>query len=245
MADDEQAAGERAQLVDQPALGRQVEMVGGLVEHHRVGRLEQHPHEVDASALASRQRGHVLEEQRLWQAEAVGQAGDLALHLVAAGGPGSLLEAVNVVDAPPRWATRPWPPGPCGAGRRARRAPGPTARGTSALASTPSPPGTGTWGRNPTVPSTRTSPEAWTMTGGVAEDERISDDLPAPLRPTRPTLSVLPTTKEASRTSILSPTPIVTSLAVIIGSIGSRVGRHERAPHLSRGCSDHPASSES
>ena len=89
MADDEQATAEGRQLVHQPPLGGEIEMVGRLVEDHRVGCLEEHPHEIDPPPLASRQRGDVFEEQSLGKAQAVGQAGDVPLHLVAARQPGS------------------------------------------------------------------------------------------------------------------------------------------------------------
>ncbi len=66
------------------------------------------------------------------------------------------------------------------------------------VGSRPSPPGTGAWGRYPNEPSSRTLPR-W-RSCGVGSPTRIEmkDDLPVPLRPTRPTFSPAPTTKEAS-----------------------------------------------
>ena len=98
MADHQQAPAEGCQLVHQPPLGRQVEVVGRLVEDHGVGILEEHPHEVDSSTLAPRQRGDVFEEQALGQAQAVGQAGDVSLDLVAARQPVALLESGEGAD---------------------------------------------------------------------------------------------------------------------------------------------------
>ena len=86
VAHDEEGAGEARQLVEQPALGRAVEVVGRLVEDHQLGLLEQDPHQVDPAALATRQLVDVLEEQLLAQAEPVGQARHDRLGLVAAVG---------------------------------------------------------------------------------------------------------------------------------------------------------------
>ena len=84
VADDEERAVEASQLIEQPALGRAVEVVRRLVEDHQVGLLEEHPHEVDPPALAAGQRVDVLEEELLAQAEAVGQTGHDRFGLVAA-----------------------------------------------------------------------------------------------------------------------------------------------------------------
>ena len=82
MAHDQQRAGEPGQLVEQPALGRAVEMVGRLVEDEQLGLLEEHAHQVDPPALATRERLDVLEEELLAQAQPVGQAGHDRLGLV-------------------------------------------------------------------------------------------------------------------------------------------------------------------
>ena len=100
------------QLVEQPPLGREVEVIRRLVEHQRVGLLEEHPHEVDPPPLASRQRGDVFEEQALGKAQAVGQSGDAPFHLVAARHPVALLERGEGRGWRPRSATRPSPVGP-------------------------------------------------------------------------------------------------------------------------------------
>ena len=92
MADDEERPGQPAELVHQPPLGREIQVVGGLVEDHRLRPLEQHPHEVDPPALTPRQRGHVLEEEVLGQPEPISQSGDVPLHLVTAQGPVALLQ---------------------------------------------------------------------------------------------------------------------------------------------------------
>ena len=92
------APGNRLQLVEQPALGRTVEMVGRLVEDHQLGLLEEHAHQVDPAALATRERVDVLEEELLAQAEAVGQAGHDRLGLVAAVGLELLLQVGEELD---------------------------------------------------------------------------------------------------------------------------------------------------
>ena len=85
----------------------------------------------------------------------------------------------------------------------------------NALASTPSPSGTGSWGRYPTVPSLRISPEARRWLGVAPRTKEISEDLPAPLRPTRPTLSLAPIRNVASRTSVRPPISMVMSRPLI------------------------------
>ena len=82
VAHHEQRAGEPGQLVEQPPLGRTVEVVGRLVEDEQLGLLEEHADQVDPPALATRERLDVLEEELLAQARAVGQAGHHRLGLV-------------------------------------------------------------------------------------------------------------------------------------------------------------------
>ena len=98
VAHDEEGAGEARQLVEQPALGRAVEVVRRLVEDHQLGLLEEHAHEVDPAALAAGERVDVLEEELLAQAEAVGQAGHDRLGLVAAVRLELLLEVGEELD---------------------------------------------------------------------------------------------------------------------------------------------------
>ena len=86
------------ELVHEPLLGAEVEVVGRLVEDHDLGLLEQHPDEIEAAALTTREIGDVLEEEVLAQAEPVGQPGDHALHLVAAVLPELLLEIREPFD---------------------------------------------------------------------------------------------------------------------------------------------------
>jgi hypothetical protein len=57
-------------------------VIGGLVQDHQFGLLEEDPHEVHAAALASRERLDVLQEELLAQAEAIGQARHHRLRLV-------------------------------------------------------------------------------------------------------------------------------------------------------------------
>ncbi len=84
VAHDEQRAPEAGELVEQPTLGRPVEVVGGLVEDHELGLLEEHADEVDPAPLATGEGLDVLEEEFLAQAETVGQARHDRLRLVAA-----------------------------------------------------------------------------------------------------------------------------------------------------------------
>jgi hypothetical protein len=65
VGDEQNGSAEPLQLVHQPALGRPVEVVGGFVEDHGVGRLEQDPHEVHPAALTSGQPIDVVEEKLL------------------------------------------------------------------------------------------------------------------------------------------------------------------------------------
>ena len=90
--------GEALQLVEQPALRRPVEVVGGLVQDHQLGLLEEDAHEVDAAALASRERLDVLQEELLAQPEAIGQTGHHRLGLVAAVGLELLLQVGEELD---------------------------------------------------------------------------------------------------------------------------------------------------
>ncbi len=84
VAHHEERAVEAGELVEQPPLRRPVEVVGGLVEDHELGLLEEHAHEVDPAPLATREGLDVVEEQLLAQPEAVGQARHHRLGLVAA-----------------------------------------------------------------------------------------------------------------------------------------------------------------
>ena len=52
MAHHEQRPGEALQLVEQPSLGGAVEVIGGLIEDHQFGLLEEHPHQVHPTSLA-------------------------------------------------------------------------------------------------------------------------------------------------------------------------------------------------
>jgi hypothetical protein len=83
VADHQDGAGEALELVEQPALGRTVEMVGRLVQDHQLGLLEEHAHEVDPAPLAAREGFDVLQEELLAQTEAIGQSGHHRFGLVA------------------------------------------------------------------------------------------------------------------------------------------------------------------
>ena len=98
MAHDEDGAVEASQLIEQPTLGRTVEVVRRLVEDHQFGLLEEHAHEVDATALASGERVDVLQEEFLPEAEAVRQAGHHRFGLVATVGLELLLQVGEELD---------------------------------------------------------------------------------------------------------------------------------------------------
>ena len=98
VGDDQDGTREPLELLHQPPLGRKVEMVGGLVEDHGVGPLEEDPDQVDPSALATREALDVVEQELLAEAEAVGQAGHRRLGLVAAVLPELLLEVGEELD---------------------------------------------------------------------------------------------------------------------------------------------------
>ena len=77
------------------------------------------------------------------------------------------------------------------------------------VGSSPRPPGTGACGRYPNEPRRRTLPR-WRSCGDVSPTStEMKDDFPVPLRPTRPTFSPAPTTKEASASSVRSPISMV------------------------------------
>ena len=98
VGDHQDGPGEALELLHQPPLGRQVEVVGGLVEDHGVRALEEDPDQVDPAALAARQALDVLEQELLAEAQAVGQPGHGGLGLVAAVLPELLLEVGEELD---------------------------------------------------------------------------------------------------------------------------------------------------
>ena len=98
VGDDQDGPGEALELLHQPPLGREVEVVGGLVEDHGVRPLEEDPDQVDPAALAAREALDVLEQELLAETEAVGQAGHGRLGLVAAVLPELLLEIGEELD---------------------------------------------------------------------------------------------------------------------------------------------------
>ena len=152
VAHDEERAVEARQLVEQPALGGTVEVVRRLVEDHQLGLLEEHAHEVDATALATGERVDVLQEELLAQAEAVGQTGHHRFGLVAAVGLELLLQVREQLDVLLAWDRRPWRRGRCPAHRRGRRGRGPRGCARSRSARGPRPPGTGACGQVPERP---------------------------------------------------------------------------------------------
>ena len=103
VGDHQDGPGKPLELLHQPPLGRQVEVVGGLVEDHGVGALEEDPDQVHPAALAAREALDVVEQELLAEAEAVGQPGHGRLGLVAAVLPELLLEVGEELDVLGRW----------------------------------------------------------------------------------------------------------------------------------------------
>ena len=98
VGDEQNGPAEPLELVHQPTLGRPVEVVGGLVEDHGVGTLEEDPHEVHPAALTTRQPVDVVEQELLAEAQSVGQPGHDRLGLVAAVLAELLLEVGEELD---------------------------------------------------------------------------------------------------------------------------------------------------
>ena len=84
MTDHEDRSTKLLQLIEEPAFGRFVQVIRRFVEHHGLGLLVEHAHEVDPSALATGERTEVFEQEVLLEAEAVGEARDFGLGLVTA-----------------------------------------------------------------------------------------------------------------------------------------------------------------
>ncbi len=86
-------------------------MVGGLVQDHDVGHLEEDPEEVDPAPLAAREVLDVLQQEVLGQADAVGQAGHDGLRLVPAVRAVLLLQVGEPLDVLHRGVLGHLPPG--------------------------------------------------------------------------------------------------------------------------------------
>ena len=93
VADHEQRAPVGAHEVEEPVLGVAVEVVGGLVEQEHVAAGEQDPGDLDAPLLTAGQDADRLVEAVGVEAEAGGDAADLALGRVPAVEPELLLGA--------------------------------------------------------------------------------------------------------------------------------------------------------
>ncbi len=92
VADDEHRPRKPRELGHEPSLGGEVEMVGRLVEHERVGPAEQDPDDVDAPALSTRERVDVVEQHVLAEPDPLGEPCDLAFEAVSPDGAVALLE---------------------------------------------------------------------------------------------------------------------------------------------------------
>ena len=86
VGDHQDAAGVAAQELAQPGHRIGVEVVGGLVEQHRVGVREQDAGQLHASALTARERAQRLVEHAVRKVQVRGDRGGLGLGRVAAAG---------------------------------------------------------------------------------------------------------------------------------------------------------------
>ena len=92
MADHDHAALVLLQELAQPDDAVGVEVVGGLVEDHRVGAREQDARELDAAALTAGERLQLLIEDAVREREVRGDRGGFGLGRVAAEGEEAILE---------------------------------------------------------------------------------------------------------------------------------------------------------
>jgi hypothetical protein len=84
VADDDESAAKRPQVIPEPAHRVSVQVVGGLVEQQRVGAAEQDPGQLDPPPLSARQRVQRLPQRLLGQPEARRNGRRLRLGCVAA-----------------------------------------------------------------------------------------------------------------------------------------------------------------
>jgi hypothetical protein len=84
VADDQQGTAVAPEELQHPLLGVGVEVVGRLVEQEDVAAGEQDAHQLDPAPLAAGQRAERQVEAVVGQADAGGEAADLALGRVAA-----------------------------------------------------------------------------------------------------------------------------------------------------------------
>jgi hypothetical protein len=112
VADDEHGPREARQLPREPALGGEIEMVGGLVQYQGVRTAEEHPYDVDPPTLAPRQRVDVVEKDVLAEPDPLGQPGDLSLDVVSPCQPVALFQVGEGGDCLRRRVGRHGPLGP-------------------------------------------------------------------------------------------------------------------------------------
>ena len=186
------APGKRGQLGREPTLGGEVEMVGGLVEHEGVGLPEQDPDDVDPPALPARQRVDVVEQGVLAEPDPLGEAGDVALEVVARRRPRSALRGRRTWRWP-RWSGP--PPRPvravCSSSSRTSR---PRAESTweKPVGSSPSPPAVGHLGQEADGSLDVHVPRDAQVREGLAADDRDQRRLPRPVAADQPDLVVGP-----------------------------------------------------
>ena len=229
VAHDEQRAAVRAQEAHQPFLGVDVEVVGGLVEDEVVGAAEQDACQLDASPLSTGEGG----ERELRAIGREAEAGEDAVHVglgaVAARVAERLLRVREAADRAvvgvvlhvaaqllDLLALRVEP----SCGEHVRH--GDVLR-AGAL---------GTWVLRQEAERARDR-DAAARGGRSPPSVRRSVVLPAPLRPTSPTLSPAYTENDASSTSTRSATSIVSSCARITAFDGT--GSQRRHGPIFRG----------
>ena len=214
MADHDQPALVVAQELAQPDDRVGVEVVGGLVEQQRLGAGEQDPGQLDAAALATGQRLAAAGRGSGPRCRGCGRSGRLGLGGVPTAGVqlgvGPLVAAHRPVRAPPgrRCPSRARPPQPAYDVVEAARGQDPVAGEHLGVA-----------GARVLRAGSRPRRCACTVpAAGSASPARIlvSVVLPAPLRPTRPTLSPAATRKLTSSISRRAPARTSSWWAVIM-----------------------------
>ena len=233
MADHDQPALVRLEELAQPDDRVGVEVVGGLVEQQGLGAGEEDPGQLDAAALTTRQGLERLAEDPLLDAEAAARscaASDSAAYPPPA-----------CSSASARWiaAHRPLRRRP---GRRCPSRPRPRAGGVRrrrGRARRGSGRGPAPRGRRCAGPAAGSRPRRCACTepaAGSASPARILVRvvLPAPLRPTRPTLSPAATRKLTSSMRSRAPARTSSCWAVIMRlvSLGARIRARRPVRHV-------------
>ena len=195
VADDEQGAPVGPQETHEPGLGVAVEVVGRLVEEQDVAAGKKDAGQLEAPALAAREHADGQVEAVAGQPQPGDELADLGLARVPTGGREALLGPRVTVDGPLGRVVLHGRPELLEADRGLVQAPARQDVGQPAGLHLRGQPAAGPGSGNPSAPTVSTLPPA----GGSSPLKTLSRlVLPAPLRPTRPTLSPARTLNEAS-----------------------------------------------